>query len=53
MLSYEQALQKLSHHANLIEAEEAGWSSFVGSLFRARTTGVVSDLREPAEDLIS
>jgi hypothetical protein len=52
MLSYEQALQKLSHHANLIEAEEEDWSSFVGALFEAKRAGVVSDLREPTDDLI-
>ena len=53
MLTYEQALQRLSHHANLVEAEEEGWSSFVGVIYRAKTTGVVSDLREPTDDLIS
>jgi len=53
MLSYEQALQKLSHHANLADAKEEGWSSFVGTLFRAKTAGVIPDLRAPTEDLIS
>jgi hypothetical protein len=53
MLSYEQALEKLSHHANLTDAEEEGWSSFVGALFRAKRVGVISDIREPTEDLIS
>jgi len=27
MLSYEQALRKPSHHANLTEAEEEGWET--------------------------
>ena len=53
LVDYEQALRRLSHHANLTEAEGEGPSSFVGLLFEARTAGVVPDLREPTEDLIS
>jgi hypothetical protein len=53
MLSYEQALQRLFHHANLTDADEEGWSSFVGSLFRTKTSAVVPDLREQTDDLIS
>jgi|SRR5215210_555629 len=53
MLSYEQALQKLSHHANLTEAEEEDWSSFVGILFETKAAGVISDFRVPTDDVIS
>jgi hypothetical protein len=53
LMNYEQALLRLSHHANLTEAEGEGWSSFVGLLFEAKIAGVVPDLREPTDDLIS
>jgi hypothetical protein len=53
LVDYEQALRRLSHHANLTEAEGEGWSSFVGLLFEAKTAGVVPNLREPTDDLIS
>jgi hypothetical protein len=53
LVNYEQALRRLSHHANLTEAGGEGWSSFVGLLFEAKTAGVVPNLREPTEDLIS
>jgi hypothetical protein len=52
-VDYEQALLRLSHHANLTEAEGEGWSSFVGTLFEAKTAGVVPNLREPTDDLIA
>jgi hypothetical protein len=52
-VDHEQALRRLSHHANLTEAEGEGPSSFVGILVEARTAGVVPDLREPTDDLIS
>ena len=52
-MDYEQALRRLSHHANLTEAEGEGWTSFGGTLYEARTAGVVPDLREPTDDLIS
>ena len=52
-MDYEQAMRRLSHHANLTEAEGEGWPSFVGILFEAKLAGVVPDLREPADDLIS
>jgi len=52
-VDYERALQKVSHHANLTEAEEEGWSSFVGDLLDARATGAVPNLRESTDDLIS
>ncbi len=52
-MNYEQALRRLSHHANLTDAEEEGWPSLVGILFEAKRAGVVPDLREPADDLIS
>jgi hypothetical protein len=53
LVDYEQALLRLSHHANLTEAEGEGWSSFVGTLFEAKTAGVVPNLREPTDDLIA
>jgi hypothetical protein len=53
LVDYEQALLRLSHHANLTEAQGEGWSSFVGTLFEAKTAGVVPNLREPADDLIA
>ena len=52
-MDYEQALRRLSRHANLTEAEGEGWSSYVGTLYKARTAGVVPDLRDPTDDLIS
>jgi hypothetical protein len=52
-MDYEQALRRLAHHANLTEAKGEGWSSFVGLLFEAKTAGVVPNLREPTDDLIS
>ena len=52
-MDYEQALRRLSHHANLTEAEGEGWSSFVETLLEAKTAGVVPNLREPTDDLIT
>ena len=52
-MNYEQALRRLSHHANLTEAEGEEGSSFVEILFEAKTAGVVPKLREPTEDLIA
>jgi hypothetical protein len=52
-VDYEQALRRLSHHSNLTEAQGEGWSSFVGLLFEAKTAGVVPNLREPTDDLVT
>ena len=52
-VDYKLALRRLSHHANLTEAQGEGRSGFVGGLLEAKGAGAVPDLREPPDDLIS